>query len=131
MIRSVSTENGTSGREKKGSESGRAPMSPTVGTSTPRARPPKPMTAMATRGAGTTLVMRGSPTMMAIPSATITYTEVLMFQKCSIWARKMRMASELTNPIMTVRGTKRISRPNPRTPKVIWMIPASTVAANR
>ena len=32
---------------------------------------------------------------------------------CGIWARKMRIASALTNPIITVRGTNRIRLPTP------------------
>jgi hypothetical protein len=41
------------------------------------------------------------------------------------------MARALTKPTMTVRGTKRINRPTPRTPSPTWMIPARTVAAKR
>ncbi len=43
----------------------------------------------------------------------------------------MRIASALTNPVITDRGTKRMSRGTCSTPKPIWMTPATTVAASR
>jgi len=46
-------------------------------------------------------------------------------------ARKIRMASAFTKPVMTERGTKRMSRGTRSTPRRTWISPASTVAARR
>jgi len=69
MIRSVSSENGTSGRPRVGRLSGSSPSSPTVGTSTPTVTVNTVSSTMATSGAGTTVVSRGSPKMTARPTA--------------------------------------------------------------
>ncbi len=47
------------------------------------------------------------------------------------WARKIRIASALTKPSITVRGMKRISAPTPSLPRPIWRAPVRTVAAKR
>ena len=50
---------------------------------------------------------------------------------CGTWARKIRIASALTNPSITDRGTNRINSPTPSAPRPIWKMPARMVAANR
>lgn len=44
---------------------------------------------------------------------------------------KIRTASELTKPTITLRGTKRISLATPRAPRTTWKIPARMTAATR
>ena len=46
-------------------------------------------------------------------------------------ARKIRIASALTNPVMTDRETKRMRWPSFARPAPIWMRPANTVAAKQ
>ncbi|MNW60780.1 hypothetical protein D3C74_387970 [compost metagenome] len=70
MVRSVSRVQGTSGQKSEGNESGSAPWSPTVGTCAPDRTTAAVRATIATSGAGTTVVHRGSPTMIAIPAAT-------------------------------------------------------------
>jgi len=41
------------------------------------------------------------------------------------------MASALTKPVMTDRGTKRMSLETPSSPSTTWTTPATTVAASR
>ena len=43
----------------------------------------------------------------------------------------MRIASALTKPVITERGTNRISFATPRPPSTTWTAPARTVAASR
>ncbi len=63
----VSSVNGTSGRPGVGSEDGRAPWSPTVGTAIPAVTVTTVRTTMETSGAGTTLVIFGKNTIRASP----------------------------------------------------------------
>jgi hypothetical protein len=44
---------------------------------------------------------------------------------------KIRMASALTNPVITALDTKRITLPTLSRPKTIWITPVSRVAASR
>ncbi|MNX93577.1 hypothetical protein D3C86_1257650 [compost metagenome] len=60
MMRSVSSVNGTAGRAKLGRWSGKAPMSPTVRTSSPSRAAMIEITTMQTSGDGTARVRRGN-----------------------------------------------------------------------
>ncbi len=70
MMRSVSNVSGTSGMNRVGRLSGSAPSSPTVGTASAVTTTATVITTMATSGAGTTFVIRGITTMIAMPTAT-------------------------------------------------------------
>ena len=70
MSVSVSRVNGTSGRPGTGSEDGRSPLSPTVGTAMPAATVTTVSTTIATSGAGTAVVSFGKSTISARPPAT-------------------------------------------------------------
>ncbi len=69
MVVSVSSVNGTSGRPGTGSEEGRSPLSPTLGTAMPAATVMTVRITIETRGAGTVLVIFGKSTMSARPPA--------------------------------------------------------------
>ena len=69
MICSVSSVNGTLGRNRDGSESGSAPLSPTVGTATAARTVTRVRTTIATSGAGTALVSLGRPKTISRPAA--------------------------------------------------------------
>ena len=71
MIWRVSRLKGTSGTNQVGRLSGSLPSSPTSGTSTAAMMVNAVRATMAISGAGTTLVMRGRPTMAAMPTAII------------------------------------------------------------
>ena len=71
MISSVSRVRGTSGRNQVGRLSGSSPWSPTFGTSTAPMTVKAVSATIATSGAGMTLLIRGNPTMTAIPTAII------------------------------------------------------------
>ena len=70
MMRSVSSVKGTCGTNRLGRLRGSWPSSPTVGTATAAKTVNSVRTTIATSGAGTALVARGSSTMTAIPTAT-------------------------------------------------------------
>ena len=72
MIGRVSSENGTDGMPRIGSASGRRPSSPTVGRSMPPATAATVSTTIATSGAGTALVSRGTRKISARPAPTST-----------------------------------------------------------
>ena len=131
IVVSVSSESGTSGMNSDGSESGSSPWSPTFGTASPAAITTTVSTTIATSGAGTTEVHRGRKTRIASPAATSGYTSHGTPTRCGICAMKMRMASALTKPIITLRGMKRISFATPSTASRIWMTPASSTVATR
>ena len=69
MTCSVSSVNGTFGMNSDGSESGRSPLSPTVGTATAARTVMRVRTTIATSGAGTALVSLGRPKTITRPSA--------------------------------------------------------------
>ena len=69
--------------------------------------------------------------MIARPAATMAYIPQPTPTNCGSWATKMRIASALTNPTMTARGTKRILRPSLSTPKSTCSSPVRIVAAKR
>ena len=71
MMPRVSRVNGTSGISREGRLSGRAPWSPTVGTEMPNTTAAPVSSTIATRGAGTALVTRGSRYMIRSPAAAI------------------------------------------------------------
>ncbi len=71
MIWSVSKVSGTLGMSSSGREVGSSPWSETSGRSHPAAQTRVVITTIATRGAGTIVVRRGSPIMMTRPSPTI------------------------------------------------------------
>ena len=103
---------------RPGSESGRAPMSPTVGTVMPSRPPPTPSTAMATRGAGTAVVRRGRPTMMARPRADHhVHGQCPRRRRGRAGPGRSGWPGRSRSPTITVRGMNRISRPTPRAPK--------------
>ena len=70
MIFRVSNENGTEGSPRMGSASGSLPSSPTVGTPIPATTQATVSRTIATSGAGTALVTRGSRYITARPAAT-------------------------------------------------------------
>ena len=70
MICSVSSVSGTSGMNSSGSDSGSSPWSETFGIDHPAASTAAVSSTIATSGAGTTAVTRGSSTMIAMPTAT-------------------------------------------------------------
>ncbi len=67
---SVSRVNGTSGSPGTGSEDGRSPLSPTVGTAMPAPTVTTVRITMDTSGAGTTVVTFGKRTISASPAAS-------------------------------------------------------------
>ena len=69
--------------------------------------------------------------MIARPAAMSTAPSAPPSRMYGTWARKIRIASALTNPVMTERGTNRMSRGTRSTPSAIWMTPARTPAASR
>jgi hypothetical protein len=70
MMFSVSHVGGTAGNASTGRLSGNAPWSPTVGTATPAATVNTVRPVIATSGAGTARVSRGSPTITTRPAAS-------------------------------------------------------------
>jgi hypothetical protein len=88
-------------------------------------------TTIATKGAGITVVILGSTTISTMPAATIGYTSHGTPSRCGTWETKIRMASALTKPTMTLRGTNRISRATPRPPRISCRTPARITAAIR
>ena len=115
---------GTSGMTKPGSDVGSSPWSATSGTSQPHTTTRALTTRMVTSGAGTTVVSRGHSTMIARPSATSAYTSQGTSRRCGSCAVNMRMPRALTNPVMTLRGIKRISLATPTAPITTCIIPA-------
>ena len=51
--------------------------------------------------------------------------------RCGSWAPKMRIANALTNPVITLRGMKRINLAIPITLSAIWKMPARMTVAMR
>ena len=131
MMRSVSIVSGTSGISHDGRFDGSRPSSPTSGTFQPPSTAATVSTAMATSGAGIAVVSLGSATITRMPTATIGYTSHGTPSRCGIWDRKIRMASALTKPTMTLRGTNRITLATPRPPSTSCSSPARITAAIR
>ncbi len=89
-------------------------MSPILGTSSEKYVATPLRATIATRGAGIAVLIFGSPYMTSSPSATRPYTAVPPPRKYGSCARKIRIASALTKPTITLRGMNRMSRPRPR-----------------
>src|SRR3982750_3453595 len=109
MMRSVWTVNGTSGQNSEGKPSGSLPSSPTVGTVTPASTENTVRATIATSGAGTAVLTRGSNAMIAIAATTSGYTIQGTSIRCRIWVSTTKMAREFTNPTITERGMNRVS----------------------
>lgn len=131
MTRSVSSVQGTFGMPRVGRLWGSAPLSPTSGTARCAPTVSSVSTTMAISGAGMTVVSRGSNTIIATPAAANGYTSHETPTRLGTWAEKIRIARALTNPIITLRGTKRISRATPSTPSRTCRTPASSTVAIR
>jgi hypothetical protein len=131
MVTRVSAVNGTSGRPGTGRKLGNAPLSPTVGTAMPAARVIAVRMMIETRGAGTARVILGKATIRASPVMTSGYTAHGTSNSSGTCARKIKMASALTKPTMTDRGTNRISLATPRAPRITCRRPPRMTAATR
>ena len=79
---------------------------------------------IATNGAGTTVVSRGSSTMMATPRPPSGRPAHGTPIRCGTWLVKIRIASALTKPTMTLRGMNRISLATPSRLSTICSRPA-------
>ena len=131
MIWRVSSVSGTSGRSNDGNDVGSSPWPATSGTFQPTASTTTVIATIAISGAGTTVVRRGKPTMITMPTATSGYTSHGTPIRCGICAEKMRIASALTKPIITDRGMNRISLATPSTERTICSAPPSRTVAMR
>lgn len=131
IVDNVAPVHGTSGSPRVGRLSGSAPSSPTFGTARCTVTVITVSTTIATSGAGTAVVSLGSNTLIASPAATIGYTNHGTPTRCGTCAEKMRIASALTNPTITLRGTNRISLATPSRPSTICRTPASNTVAIR
>jgi hypothetical protein len=69
--------------------------------------------------------------MTARPAATIGYTSHGTPIRCGSWALKIRIASALTKPTITLRGMNRMRRATPTAASRIWKIPPRMTAAIR
>src|SRR5690625_3988366 len=104
MTDSVSSVHGTLGHNRVGRLDGSFPWSPTFGTSIVNTTAAAVSNTIATNGAGIAAVSRGKNTMISTPTATIGYTRAGTPNRCGSWAMKIKIASALTNPTMTLRG---------------------------
>src|SRR3972149_3963089 len=119
MIVNVSTVSGTSGKNSDGKLDGNSPSSPTSGTFNAKTTVAAVRSTIATSGAGTAVVSLGSRIITSNPTPTSGYTMAGTPIRCGNWEVKIKIASALTNPIITLRGIKRINLATPRTPKAI------------
>ena len=89
-------------------------------------------TTIATSGAGTALVSRGSRTRSRDADGDERVDRATARRSgAGTWARKIRIARALTKPTITERGMNRISLATPNTPSTIWMTPARMTVAIR
>ena len=111
---------------------GSSPWSPTFGNGdSPNTTTAAVSSTIAMSGAGTARVIRGQTNRMPSPTTTSTYTAHGTSISCGTCDRKMRIASALTNPTITLRGMKRMSFATPSTANSTWMTPASTIVTMR
>ena len=80
-------------------------------------------------GAGTTEVNRGRKIITNKPTPTIGYTKAGTPIRCGSCEVKIKIASALTNPTITLRGMKRINLATPRTLSATWKMPARMTVA--
>ena len=128
---SVCVVKGTSGKNSVGRLDGSSPSSPTVGMRTENTMAAAVRITIAIKGAGTSVVILGRNTMITKPTATKGYTSAGTPSRCGNCEVKIRIAKALTNPTITLRGTKRINRATPRTLSRIWKTPARRTAATK
>ena len=151
MISNVSHVRGTDGIWNAGKPPWIEAMSPTRGTSRPKAITTAAMIPIPASGAGMTLVIRGMTQMIAMVAAT----SPSMIQSgppdshspppapCPVlstvpgtlnwvsWARKITMASPFTKPSITGCGTSRMNLPHLITPAMTCRTPMRTTVAKR
>ncbi len=129
MIVSVSIFQGTSGKNNDGKLDGNSPSSPTSGTFNANTTVAAVSSTIATSGAGTTEVNRGRKIITNKPTPTIGYTKAGTPIRCGSCEVKIKIASALTNPTITLRGMKRINLATPRTLSATWKMPARMTVA--
>src|SRR5699024_171570 len=131
MIRKVSIVNGTSGSAKIGSSLGSSPLSATVGTLIVKIITSNVTTTIATNGAGIVAVTVGHKKIITRPRTNSGYTAHGTSIRSGSRAIKIRIASELTNPVITDCGIKRMSLATPINPSTICKTPARMTVANK
>ncbi len=116
-------------------------MSATVLVSIPNPKTNAKTTIIATKEAGTALVIFGKPKTIPIVSATKpiimynglpdnqTLSPLTITLNCSSCDMKIITAKPFTKPNITGCGTKRMNFPNLNKPIKIWMTPAKATAA--
>ena len=128
MMPNVVRLNGTSHSVRPGRPPCIGPSSPTVGSVCPVKTVKNVSTTMATSGAGTLFTHRGHHRTISTVRAKRARISGSRCQKWGTWAKKIKIPSAFTKPVITACGTKRIRRDICVKPKITCMTPASTTA---